>query len=156
MKVIWELNVVKIKDVLFWMGISNDIKNIVESCEVCLKYRNNNVKEPMISHDIPDLPWKKLGIDLFHHNDKTHLLVVNYYSKCIEIAHLSKGSHAKLVITQLKSIFARFGIPMEIIFDNDPPFNAQEFKLFGMDWGINLITSSSNYSQSNGLAERCV
>ncbi|KAE9534116.1 hypothetical protein AGLY_008852 [Aphis glycines] len=112
-----------------------------ESCEVCLKYRNNNIKEPMISHVVPNLPWQKL---------------VDYYSKCIEIAHLPKGSHAKLVITQLKSIFARFGIPMEIISDNGPPFNAQEFKLFGMDWGINIVTSSPNYPQSNGLAERCV
>ncbi|CAI6364864.1 unnamed protein product [Macrosiphum euphorbiae] len=146
----------QIKDVLFWPGISNDIKNIVESCEVCLKYRNNNAKEPMISHAVPDLPWQKLGIDLFHHNDKTYLLVVDYYSKFIEIAHLSKGSHAKLVITQLKSIFARFGIPMEIISDNGPPFNAAEFKLFCSDWGINIVTSSPNYPQSNGLAERCV
>ncbi|KAE9538549.1 hypothetical protein AGLY_005648 [Aphis glycines] len=48
---------------------------------------------------------------------------VDYYSKF-------KGSHAKLVITQLKSIFARFGIPMEIISDNGPSFNTQEFKLF--------------------------
>ncbi|XP_060874020.1 uncharacterized protein K02A2.6-like [Metopolophium dirhodum] len=125
----------QIKDVLFWPGISNDIKNIVESCEVCLKYRNNNAKEPMISHAVPDLPWQKLGIDLFHHNDKTYLLVVDYYSKFIDIAHLSKGSHAKLVITQLKSIFARFSIPMEIISDNLPPFNASEFKLFCSDWG---------------------
>jgi hypothetical protein len=60
-----------IKDVLFWPGISNDIKNIIESCEVCLKYRNNNTKEPMISHAVPDLPWQKLGIDLFHYNDTT-------------------------------------------------------------------------------------
>jgi transposase InsO family protein len=69
---------------------------------------------------------------------------------------LPKGSNAKLVVTQLKSIFARFGIPMEIISDNGPPFNAQEFKLFGMDWGINMVTSSPNYPQSNGLTERCV
>jgi len=93
--------------------------------------------------------WQKLGIDLFHHNDKTYLLVVDYYSKF-------KGSHAKLVITQLKSIFAQFGTPMEIISYNGPPFNTQEFKLFGMDWGINIVTSSPNYLQSNVLAERCV
>jgi len=55
----------QIKDILFWPGISNDIKNIVESCEVCLKYRNSNAKEPMISHAVPDLPWQKLGTYTF-------------------------------------------------------------------------------------------
>jgi len=79
----------------------------------------------MINHAIPDLPWQKLGIDLYHHNDKTYLLVVVYYSKCIEIAHLSKSLHTKLVITQLKSIFDSMGI----ISDNGPPFDVQEFKL---------------------------
>jgi len=28
----------QIKDVLFWPGINNDIKNVLEICEVCLKY----------------------------------------------------------------------------------------------------------------------
>lgn len=123
---------------------------------MCLKYRNNNTREPMTNHSIPDLPRQKLSIDLFHHVSKSNLLVVDYYSKFVEIAHLSKGSNAKLVITQLKSTFARFGIPLEIISDNGPPFNAQEFSLFTSKWGINHITSSPKYPQSNGLAERTV
>lgn len=28
------------------------IKNIVENCETCIKYRNNNIKELLITYDI--------------------------------------------------------------------------------------------------------
>lgn len=55
----------QIKDVLFWPYINNDIKNIVESCEICVNYRRSNARESMISHTIPDLPWQKLGVDFF-------------------------------------------------------------------------------------------
>ncbi|XP_050548981.1 uncharacterized protein K02A2.6-like [Daktulosphaira vitifoliae] len=146
----------QIKDVLFWPNITNDIKNIVESCEICMKYHKGNKREPMISHPIPDLPWQKLGVDFFHYNNKTYLLVVDYFSKYVEVTLLVNGSYAKVVISQLKTIFARFGIPLELISDNGPPYNSQEFKCFTSDWGIKHITTSPNYPQSNGLAERSI
>jgi transposase InsO family protein len=146
----------QVKNVLFWPNITNDIKNTVESCEICIKYRKNNVREPMISHPIPDLPWQKLGVDFFYYNNKTYLLVADYFSKYVEIALLANGFSAKLVISQLKSIFSRFGIPLKLISDNGPPFNSQEFKLFTNDWGVQHITTSPNYPQSNGLAERSI
>lgn len=85
----------QIRDLIFWLNIYYDIKNIVESCEVCMKYRNNNSKELLITHDIPQLPWYKLGMDLFHFDNKTYLLVVDYFSKYIDIAHLTSGFNSK-------------------------------------------------------------
>lgn len=35
-----------IKDLIFWPYTNYDIKNIVENCKACMKYRNNNSKEP--------------------------------------------------------------------------------------------------------------
>lgn len=70
----------------------------------------------MISHPIPwHLPWHKLGITFFYYNNKTYLLVVDYFSKYIEVTLLKNGSNARVVISQLKTIFARFGIPLELI-----------------------------------------
>jgi len=119
-----------IRDLIFWPNINSDIKNIVENCEVCMKYRNNNSKEPLIPHNIPQIPWFKLGTDLFHFDNKIYLLVVDYYSKFKEIAHLTSGFTSNSVIQHLKSMFARFGIPFSIVFDNGPPFSSLEFKQF--------------------------
>lgn len=47
-------------------------------------------------------------------------------------------------------------IPSLIVSDNDPPFNSLEFKQFMFDWGIEHVTSSPNYAQLNGLAERSI
>ena len=145
-----------IKDLIFWPNINSDIKNIVENCDACMKYKNNNSKEPLILHNVPQIPWFKLGTDIFHFNNKIYLLVVDYFSKFIEIAHLSSGFTAVSVIQHLKSMFARFGIPSVLVSDNGPPFNSLEFKQFIFDWDIEHVTSSPNYPQSNGLAERSI
>lgn len=61
----------------------------------------------------------------------------------------------KLIIKNLKPIFARFGIPQTVIADNNP-FNSVEFKEFSRSWSFDIITTSPNYSKSNGLAEKGV
>jgi len=48
----------------------SDIKNIVLSCEACIKYKNNNSKEPLIPHYVPQLLWFKLGTDIFYIDNK--------------------------------------------------------------------------------------
>lgn len=64
------LGIVKCKDrardVLFWPGMSKQIEDIVMKCSVCNTFKKNNVKEPLLCHDIPDRSWAKLGVDLFH------------------------------------------------------------------------------------------
>lgn len=63
-----------------------------DSCETCNLYRKQNVKEPLINHDIPNEPWIKVGIDLFYFNKRNYLLVLDYYSKFIEISNLNMNT----------------------------------------------------------------
>ena len=108
----------------------------------------------MIPHAIPDRPWQKLGSDVFEHKGKPYLVVVDYYSKYIETS-LMRDKTAGTIVTHMKSIFARHGIPEELVSDN-MPYNSKEFKRFADDWGFELITSSPTYPQSNGLSEKAV
>lgn len=62
---------------------------------------------------------------------------------------------AGTIVTHMKSIFARHGIPEELISDN-MPYNSKEFKQFANDWGFELTTSSPTYPQSNSLSEKAV
>lgn len=55
----------------------------------------------------------------------------------------------------LKIIFSCFGIPKIYISDNIP-FNIEVFIDFAKDWNFELITTSPNYPQSNGLAKKSV
>jgi hypothetical protein len=91
-----------------------DIEEIVEMCDVCLEHRDAQRKEPMIAHSIPERPWQVVATDLFQWNNQQYVLVVDYLSCYFEIALLSSMT-AISVITHLKSIFAKHGIPEKVI-----------------------------------------
>ena len=96
----------------------------------------------------------KVGIDIMTFQAKDYLVIVDYYSKYPELQCLSDKT-ASTIIEQCKSVFARHGIPVEIVSDN-MPFQSNEFIAFAKAWCIKTTTSSPTYSQSNGQAERSV
>ena len=63
---------------------------------------------------MPDLPWQKVGMDMFEWRKVNYLLIVDYYSRYIEIAKVSRLT-AEEVILHTKSIFARHGIPELVV-----------------------------------------
>lgn len=141
---------------VYWPNIHSEIMNLVSNCEICLKYRNSNSKQEMIPHEIYEIPWFKVGCDIFEHNKRKYLIVVDYYTKCFEIDLLYEGFSGVHVILKLKSMFARFGIPQFFISDNGPPYNSKVFRTFCDDWGIVHKISSPYLPRSNGLAERSI
>lgn len=139
---------------LFWMNMNADIERKIKLCDTCQKFQNKNQKEPMISHDVPNNVWEKIGVDIFEFEGKDYLILVDYFSKYPEICRLD-GKSAGNVIKAMKPIFARHGIPMEIIADNNP-FNSYEMSQFAKDWNIQITNSSPRHPQSNGQVERFV
>ena len=95
----------------------------------------------MIASALPDFPWQKVGTDLFQWKGKTYLLIVDFYSRYIEVALLNR-LHAEEVITHAKSIFARHGIPEVVISDNGPQFSAKAFQDFAKEYQFTHRTSS--------------
>lgn len=61
----------------------------------------------------------------FELNSNSYLIVVDYYSKYPELC-LLKDKTAGSVITSMKSMFARHGIPDEVVADN-MPFSSKSF-----------------------------
>ena len=96
---------------VWWPGVSRDVQKMVQSCQECAKLSLAK-KEPLIPTPLPDYPWQLVGTDLFELNQKHYLLVVDYYSRYPEVLQLSSTtSSSASVITALKTIFARHGIP---------------------------------------------
>ena len=80
------------------------------NCSLRAKHRRNPT-EPLISFVLPERTWQKIACDLCNFNNAVYLLVIDYFSRKIEIALLDKGTNSDYVITHLKSMFAKFGIP---------------------------------------------
>ena len=140
---------------VYWPGINADINQMVSSCETCLKHHAKQQKEPMVTTDLPTMPWQKVGTDLFHLDGKNYLLVIDYFSNFPEIALLSSMT-ATCVITHLKSIFARHGICQILHSDNGPCYNCKDFQNFAEEYDFRHVTSSPLYAQSNGKSEKGV
>ena len=143
------------REVFFWPGMTSEIVNLVSKCAVCKEFMNAQQNEPLQSHEIPKLPWEKVGADIFQFDGKYFLLLVDYYSKFFEISLLSSTTGSG-VIMQMKSQFARHGIPKQLMSDNGPQFNCAEFANFADSWDFQHRTSSPRYPKSNGLAERTI
>ena len=143
------------RDIVYWPGITAQLKDYLSKCGICSSYRPKQCREPLQPHAVPSLPWEKVGVDLFILERQTFLIAVDYYSGYFEVQDLSSTTGNR-VITVLKTWFARHGIPVTLVSDNGPPFNSREFESFSREWDFHHITSSPRHPQSNGRVENAV
>lgn len=143
------------REVMYWPRINLDIHQTTASCELCQIYRPKQQAEPLMPHPVPYRPYYKVGADLFDCNGKSFIVVTDYFSNYPEVGQLQSTS-SRTVISYLKTVFARHGIPCELFTDNGPQFSSCEFASFAKEWGFQHTTSSPTYPRSNGLAESSV
>ena len=142
------------RQLVWWPGLSAQLEKVVKNCRECCREQLQRA-EPLMPSVLPELPFQKVGTDLFEWEKRTYLLLVDYYSRYIEIALLSRPTAAE-VITHLKSIFARHGIPELVMSDNGPQYSCDAFSEFAREYQFRHLTSSPLYPQSNGETERAV
>lgn len=134
--------------------MAKQIKDKISKCSICLQYETNATKEPLLSHEVPQRPWEKVGVDIFTFKDHDYLITVDYFSGYFEIDRLPTKRIGDVVYC-LKQQFCRHGIP-DIVFSDNSPFAAREFKVFAANYEFKHKTSSPRYPQSNGRVENAV
>ena len=80
---------------------------------------------------------------------------MDYFSRYIEILQLSTTTSAS-IITALKTLFSRHGIPDVLVTDNEPQYASLEFSEFSKFYNFTHQTSSPYHPQGNGEAECAV
>ena len=85
--------------------------------------------------------WQRIGANFFHLSRNTYLLHGIIFFHCCQTIYTYFISQS--VITALKVMFSRHGIPDNLHYDNGPPFSSDEFEQF---WSI--LQLSSFYQQS--------
>ena len=143
------------RDILFWPGMSAQITEVVERCQICAEHSSRNKREPLQSHEVPNRPWEKVGTDLFELNGKQYFLLVDYYSSYFEVDQIHSAT-SKTIVRLCKTHFARHGIPDEVVSDNGPCYTGQDFRQFTEEWQFKHTKVSPTYPQSNGKAEKTV
>ena len=125
---------------VWWPGLSRHVEDFVRKCEHCAKHAVPR-KEPMIPSTLPDYPWQKVGTDLFVLGKDTYIVIVDYFSRYPEIMKLTSTTSLS-IISALKGIFARHGIPETVVSDNGPQYSSQEFAEFAQAYSFHHVTSS--------------
>ena len=137
-----------------WPGIS-DLETYIKRCPECVKTISVPTK-PLLQSPLPKHPWEKVVSDLFEFKGTSYLLVVDYFSRFIEVQNLPQLRTSSAVITALKAIFSHHGVPSVVVSDNGSQYTSEEMKNFATTYGFSQSTSSPHYPRSNGLAKRSV
>nr|XP_046478620.1 uncharacterized protein K02A2.6-like [Neodiprion pinetum] len=104
----------------------------------------------------PEKPWKRVHTDfLGPYKGHNFLLIVDARTKWPEI-FVMKSTMAQQTIKVFQQIFARHGLPRQIVSDNGPQFTSDEFTRFVSSAGIKHIRSAVKHPASNGAAENLV
>lgn len=83
-------------------------------------------------------------------------LVVDYFSKWIEVGKLPLNPSARHIIEHLKNMFSRFSIGECVFTDRDPLYKSAEFEEFAKKHEFSKDFSSARFAQSNRMTERAI
>ncbi|XP_055701692.1 uncharacterized protein K02A2.6-like [Phlebotomus papatasi] len=140
---------------VWWPKIDDSIEAFVSGCEACQKTQNVPREVVTTKWKETQIPFERIHLDFFHFSGKEFLILVDSFSKYIDVFYMSSTS-AKAVSDKLENFFKIFGFPTTIVTDNGPPFGSNGFKKFCEERDIALLHSPAYHPQSNGLAERGV
>ena len=91
-------------DIIFWPGICSEIEKLIQGCPVCQEKQDANAKKPLLPRKIPERPWQVVASDLFSLEKFNYVIVVDYYSRFLEIERL-KDTLSSTVAKKTKAIF---------------------------------------------------
>lgn len=139
---------------VWWPKIDEDLEKLIRSCDVCQKVQNAN---PTLKTDWPKTTriFQRIHIDFAKKDGNDFLILIDSFSKWVEI-NLMTTTTTEATIEYLRSIFARYGLPEQLVSDNGPQLISMKFEGFCQQNGIKHMKTPPYHARSNGAAERTV
>ena len=150
---IWRMKSL-VRSYFWWPGLDSAIGERVSACHVCVAMGKSPPSAPLHPWKGPVKLWERIHIDFFEKDKLNLLIVVDTYSKWLEISMSSTTSLR--TIEALCSVFARYGIPEELVSDDGLQLAAEEFTKFMTQNGVKFTRIPPYHPASNGAAERSV
>ena len=154
------MGVVKMKALarsyVWWPNINALLEELAKACSGCQQNQNMPTKAPLHPREWTTTPWQRIHSDYAGpFQNSMFLVVVDARSKWPEVIPVSSTTSSS-TMEVLRDLFARFGIPEQIVSDNGTQFVSDEFQAFVKFNGIRHITSAPYHPATNGLAERAL
>ena len=143
-----------------WPGMGVEVIEHTRSCEVCQRCaKAKSRKAPLMEREVLSEPFEVLAIDLVgpmptaKYGFRYVLTAVCMGSKWPEAIPL-KTETAKAVAHGLMEIFARTGIPLQLLSDQGSQFRGSLVTQLCRDLRIDQIQSAPYHPECNGVVER--
>ncbi|XP_065416479.1 uncharacterized protein LOC135974099 [Chrysemys picta bellii] len=144
----------------FWPGISQEVKEYCASCPECQRVAPPGIpKAPLVPMPVMETPFERVAMDLVGPLPKSAagfqyiLVLVDYASRFPEAIPL-RSITARTIAGELLKIFARVGLPREILTDQGTNFTSQLLRQVCALLDIKQLRTSVYHPQTDGLVER--
>ena len=154
------LGIVKMKALarsyVWWPNISGQLEELAKACSGCQHNQKMPTKAPLHPWEWATAPWQRIHIDYAGpFQNSMFVIVVDAHSRWLEVIPV-RSTTSSSTIEVLRDLFARFGIPEQIVTDSGAQLVSEEFQAFVRSNGIRHLTSAPYHPATNGLAERAV
>ena len=141
---------------MWWPGLDKNIETLAKACVPCQVVKKSPAVAPLHPWAWPEKPWQRVHLDFAGpFQGSMFLIAVDAHSKWPEV-HPMVSTTATKTVDLLRSLFAAYGLPEQVVTDNGPQFIAEEFATFMRTNGIRHIRTAPYHPSSNGQAERFV
>ena len=146
----------------YWPGVSSDVTRFCRSCDICQRTvpRGRVPRIPLGKMPVIDVPFKRVAVDLvgpIHpitaRKNRYILTVVDCATRYPEAVALP-NIETVTVAEALVDIFARVGVPNEILSDQGTQFTSSLMREVSRLLSVKQLTTTPYHPTCNGLVER--
>ena len=152
--------VARILQRFYWPGFYSDVERFCATCSECQKTaRPIHQKVPMVSIPVVSEPFHRIAMDLVGPLERTRkgnkfiLVIVDYATRYPEAIPL-KTIDAETIAEELVKVFARVGIPEELLTDQGSNFTSELMRQVTALLRISQIRTTPYHPQTDGVVER--
>lgn len=151
----------RIKRTFYWKGIHKDVYKYVSECDVCQRFKGENVHSPGLLQPlpIPERIWTNISMDFIEGLPKsqgqtTIYVVVDILTKYAHFMTLVHPYSAKDVAQLfMDNVFKLHGMPATIVSDRDAIFTSNLWQELFKLQGCQLHLSTTYHPQTDGQTE---
>ncbi|XP_037092355.1 uncharacterized protein K02A2.6-like [Pollicipes pollicipes] len=138
---------------VWWPGLDMELEALARGCAACAAERAeppHSVRHPW---EPAGGPWQRVHVGFAGPiYGSSYLVLVDSYTKWLEVVAM-KSTVAGRTVAVLRDVFARLGLPLQVVSDNGPQFVSEEFSTFLEANGIRHTRVAPYHPASNELAE---
>ena len=145
----------------YWPGVFRDVANHCRTCEICQRAQGKRygARAEMIPLPLIEKPFQRIAMDIIRplprsNNGNKYILTICDYATRYPEAIPIPNTEATTIAKELVSVFARVGIPDEILTDQGSNLMSSLLQEMYFMLNISRLRTFPYHPQTDGLTER--